>query len=112
MVTPSGWRSSLPTPLLSIKGKALSKAHKVVIKIGRKRCKQAWWMASRGAKPCSRSASSAKSIIMMAFFLTMPISNTMPITAIIPRSMPASIKANSAPTPADGKVDKMVMGWM
>jgi hypothetical protein len=42
MVTPSGWRNSLPTPLPSIKGKALSKAHKVVIKIGRKRCKQAW----------------------------------------------------------------------
>ena len=31
--------------------------------------------------PCVRSASSAKSIIMMAFFLTMPISSTMPISA-------------------------------
>ena len=35
-----------------------------------------------------RSASSAKSIIMMAFFLTMPISSTMPISATNEKSMP------------------------
>ena len=36
----------------------------------------------------SRSASSAKSIIMMAFFFTMPISRMMPISATTPRSLP------------------------
>src|SRR5260221_6174364 len=38
-------------------------------------------MASRGVCPSSRCASSAKSIIMIAFFLTMPISSTMPMMA-------------------------------
>ena len=61
--------------------------------------------------PCVRSASSAKSIIMMAFFLTMPISSTMPISATIDRSMPQSISASSAPMPADGSVVRMVKGW-
>ena len=36
-------------------------------------------MASTGFLPSLRSASSAKSIIMMAFFFTMPISRMMPI---------------------------------
>ena len=54
--------------------------------IGRKRSSEACTMASRGDMPCPRSASSAKSIIMIAFFLTMPISSTMPISAITDRS--------------------------
>ncbi|MOA68909.1 hypothetical protein D3C78_1967790 [compost metagenome] len=62
--------------------------------------------------PWWRSASRAKSIIMMAFFLTMPISRMMPITAIMPRSLPVSSSASSAPTPADGSVERMVIGWM
>ena len=37
----------------------------------------------------SRSASSAKSIIMIAFFFTMPMSRMMPISAISERSSPA-----------------------
>ena len=41
-----------------------------------------------GALPSLRSASSAKSIIMMAFFLTMPISSTMPMMATTLRSVP------------------------
>ncbi len=39
--TPSGCRSSAPTPVLSISGNAPSKAASVVIKIGRKRSRQA-----------------------------------------------------------------------
>ncbi len=35
--------------------------------------------ASRADMPCSRSAESAKSIIMIAFFFTMPISRITPI---------------------------------
>ena len=42
-------------------------------------------MASSGDLPSTRSASSAKSIIMMAFFFTMPISRMMPISAMTPK---------------------------
>ncbi len=49
---------------------------------------------------------------MMAFFLTMPINKMMPITAIKPKSVSETHKAINAPMAADGKVDKMVMGWM
>ncbi|MND06675.1 hypothetical protein D3C83_281840 [compost metagenome] len=54
--------------------------------IGRKRSSAAWTIESRGDMPCPRSASSAKSIIMIAFFFTMPISRMMPISAITERS--------------------------
>ena len=86
MVTPSGLRSSEPVPLSSASGSAPNSAASVVIMIGRKRSSEACTIASRGDMPCTRSASSAKSIIMMAFFLTMPISSTMPISAITERS--------------------------
>ena len=112
MVTPSGERSSEPVPLPSISGSAPTRAATVVMRIGRKRSRQAWWMASCGVLPSLRSASSAKSIIMMAFFLTMPISSTMPMMATTLRSAPAIISASSAPMPADGRVDRIVMGWM
>ncbi|MNC89609.1 hypothetical protein D3C83_55720 [compost metagenome] len=62
--------------------------------------------------PSLRSASSAKSIIMIAFFLTMPISRMMPMTAMMPRSVRAMSSASSAPTPAEGNVESMVIGWM
>ena len=52
----------------------------------------------------------AKSIIMMAFFLTIPISNIIPINAIMVRSVRVINNANNAPTPAEGKVDKIVIG--
>ena len=47
---------------------------------------------------------------MMAFFLTMPISRMMPISATIDRSMPQYIRASSAPMPAEGSVVRMVKG--
>ena len=49
---------------------------------------------------------------MMAFFLTMPISSTMPINAMTERSWRVTINASSAPTPAEGSVVKIVNGWM
>jgi hypothetical protein len=49
---------------------------------------------------------------MMAFFFTMPMSRMMPMTAMMLRSMPASIKARIAPTPAEGSVERIVIGWM
>src|SRR4029453_18040305 len=65
-----------------------------------------------GALPSWRSASSAKSIIMIAFFFTMPISRMMPMIAMMPRSLPEIINASSAPTAAEGSVDRIVIGWM
>ncbi|MNF17150.1 hypothetical protein D3C80_2204920 [compost metagenome] len=56
------------------------------------------------------SASSAKSIIIMAFFFTMPISRITPIRAIRLNSVPAKISDSNAPTAADGSVDRMVTG--
>ena len=109
---PSGWRSSEPVPPPSSIGSAPSIAASVVIRMGRKRSSEASKIASSGDLPCSRSASRAKSTIMMAFFLTMPISSTMPMMPITSRSLPASISASSAPMPADGRVDRIVTGWM
>ena len=64
-------------------GTPASIAHIVVIMIGRKRSRQAVRIASRVLKPCVRSASRAKSIIMIAFFLTMPMSRITPMNAIM-----------------------------
>ncbi len=112
MASPSGRRSSEPVPVPTSSGKAPSIAARVVIRIGRKRSSEAWKIASSGGLPCWRSASSAKSTIMMPFFLTMPISSTMPMMPITSRSLPAIISASSAPIPAEGSVDRMVTGWM
>ena len=68
-------------------------------------------MAASGESPSVRSAASAKSIIMIAFFFTMPMSRITPISAITLNSVPKAMSASSAPTPADGRVDRMVNGW-
>ena len=60
----------------------------------------------------SRSAAIAKSTSMMPFFLTMPISRMMPMMPITERSMWPTFNASSAPTPAEGSVERMVSGWM
>ena len=52
----------------------------------------------------------AKSIIMMAFFLTMPISRITPMKAMMENSVLNNIKASSAPTPAEGNVEMIVSG--
>ena len=49
---------------------------------------------------------------MMAFFFTMPISRMMPINAITDRLVPVTNSARIAPTPAEGSVDRIVIGWM
>ena len=56
--------------------------------IGRNRRMQASTIASRGASPLVRSASRAKSIIMIAFFLTIPMRRMMPIIAITSSWLP------------------------
>jgi len=47
---------------------------------------------------------------MMAFFFTMPISRMMPISAMKLSSTRQISSASSAPTPADGSVDRIVIG--
>jgi hypothetical protein len=49
---------------------------------------------------------------MIAFFCTIPISRIIPISAMTLKSTLVTISARRAPTPADGKVDKIVMGWI
>ena len=78
--------------------------------IGRNRSRQAAWIASCGAMPCSRSASSAKSTSMMAFFFTMPISRMIPMMLMTESSPPVASTASRAPSPADGSVLRIVSG--
>ena len=49
---------------------------------------------------------------MIAFFLTMPIRSTMPMTPMMSSPAPAALSVNSAPMPADGSVVRIVIGWM
>ena len=83
MAMPSGRRSSEPVPMPDARAAAPpSSAAIVVIMIGRNRSRHAWKIASAAACPRARSASSAKSIIRIAFFLTMPMSRMIPMSAI------------------------------
>jgi len=45
----------------------------------------------------------AKSIIMMAFFFTMPMRRMIPISAMMLNSVFTARSASSAPTPAEGR---------
>ncbi|MNS90817.1 hypothetical protein D3C72_1248820 [compost metagenome] len=78
--------------------------------IGRKRSRHACRIAFAGVIPCSRCAASAKSIIMIAFFLTMPISISTPITAISDSSTLKMNSVSNAPTAAEGKPARIVSG--
>ena len=86
-------------------------AAKVVIMMGRKRSSAASRIAACAKAP-TRRRSMAKSIIMIAFFFTIPTSITMPIMAMTERSILNSMSTSSAPTPADGSPEMMVIGWM
>ncbi len=54
----------------------------------------------------------AKSIMMMAFFLTIPISMIMPTKAYMLSSTPNASSVMSAPSPAVGSPERIVSGWM
>ena len=95
---PSGWRSSALAPAPSAIGSAPMSAAMVVIMIGRKRSRQASRIASQRRHARRAAGPSATSIIMIAFFLTMPISIRMPMIAITLRSRPNRL---SAPQGAD-----------
>ena len=110
IATPSGRRSSAPSPKPIASGSAPSAAASVVIRIGRKRSRQASRTAATAERPRLRSASSAKSMIRIAFFLTMPSSRNTPIRAITENSIRNSSSASTAPTPAEGRVESTVTG--
>jgi len=57
-----------------------------------------------------RSASRAKSIIMMAFFLTMPISRMMPISAMMLNSGAAQQQCQNCADARGGQRRENVMG--
>src|SRR6266581_3402536 len=63
-------------------------------------------MASGAGLPSLRCASIAKSIIMMAFFLTIPTSMMMPTKAYMLSSMLNAHKVTSAPSPAVGSPER------
>ena len=69
-------------------------------------------MASAGLSPVERCFSSATSIIMMAFFFTMPTSMITPTKAYRFKSILKIISVSSAPKPAEGNPERMVSGWM
>ena len=74
-------------PVPKAKGSAPKSAAIVVIRIGRKRSMQASKIESLVFLPSSRSAARAKSIIMMAFFFTIPMSSTIPMIEMTFKSM-------------------------
>ena len=49
---------------------------------------------------------------MIAFFLTMPISSSTPIAAITVNGVSNSHSASAAPTLAENRVERIVIGWI
>src|SRR2546427_457950 len=76
IATPSGSRSSEPTPWPNPSGTPPSSAAIVVMMIGRERGSGACSIASRAGRPSERSASSPKAIIMHAVLLKLAVHMT------------------------------------
>ena len=49
---------------------------------------------------------------MIPFFITMPISRMIAMKAMIDSSMPVAHSAIRAPSPAEGRVEMIVSGWI
>jgi len=98
----------MPVPRAS--GTAPNSEAMLVIRMGRKRSCAAWRIAAVGSRPSLRCSSRAKSTIMMPFFMTMPISSTMPIKPMMSNCVPVSHSASKAPRAADSSVERMVTG--
>src|SRR6202140_5560927 len=69
-------------------------------------------MDCSGVKCRCRSPTRAKSIIIIAFFFTIPTRRITPINAITEKSYPRAMRAKKAPTPAEGRAERISMGWM
>ena len=75
---PNGRRDAALAPTPIAIGSVPAIADTVVIMIGRKRTLAASTIAFAGETPSARSRAIAKSIIMIAFFFTIPINMTIP----------------------------------
>ena len=109
---PKGRRNSEPAPAPRASGNAPKRAAIVVIMMGRNRRIAAVKIASLAGMSSMRCAATAKSIIMIAFFLTIPIRRMIPIKDMTLSSPPTIMSATRAPTPAEGRVDRIVIGWI
>jgi hypothetical protein len=112
IATPSGCRSSAPSPVPSISGTAPNSAARVVIRIGRKRSRQAWWIASRGDMPCvplgvQREVDHHDRVLLDDADQQDDADHRDDAQILLPAT-----RASSAPRPAEGSVDRMVTGWM
>ena len=113
MEMPSGRRSSEPVPVPSASGRPPSSAAMVVIMIGRKRSRQAWWIASRGDMPLvalglEREVDHHDRVLLHDADQQHDADQRDDARTPIRQT----ISASSAPTPADGSVDRIVIGWM
>jgi hypothetical protein len=107
---PMGARLSPPAPRPSAMGSVPKMVEKVVIRMGRKRRFAASRAASTRLFPRARSWF-ANSTIRMAFFVTRPVSITMPIWLKRLSEVPVSASPASAPVTASGTVKRIVSGW-
>ena len=97
----------------SISGSAPSSAARVVIRIGRKRSRQAWWIASRGAQALlalgvEREVDHHDRVLLHDADQQDDADDG--DDAEVDAAQTSS--ASSAPTPAEGSVERIVSGWM
>ena len=112
MVTPSGFRSSEPVPPSSASGSAPNRAASVVIMIGRKRSRLACTMESRG-RQALRALGLEREVDHHDGVLLDDAHQQHDADQRRPWRGPCrtSIRASSAPMPADGSVVRIVKGW-
>ena len=99
-------------PVPSISGTPPSSAHIVVIRIGRKRRRHASWIASSGVSPRSRSADQREVDQHDAVLLHDADQQDDADDADHVERQPNSIRVSSAPSPAEGRVEMIVIGWI
>ncbi len=108
-VTPSGTRISAPAPLATARGTTPRIKAKAVMRIGRKRVRDASTMASTRLMPESSSCL-ANSTTRIAFLAARPIKTTNPIWAKMLLSSPTSHKPKSAERMHMGTISKIASG--
>ena len=84
----------------------------VVIMMGRKRSMATGVNRVPRVLAFVRWASIAKSIIMMAFFFTTPISMINPDKGVQIQLLVEYLQSQQAPKTAEGRPERIVMGWM
>jgi hypothetical protein len=100
-----------PGPVEMTSGIMPATSAMVVIRMGRRRSRFAWTMASRRSMPCERS-SFVWSIWRIAFFFTTPKSSSRPRPEKMFTVCPITSSERMPKGTASGSVSRMVMGWM